>query len=387
MKRLSHILVVFLPFFVLGQNLGNFGNLRLHDTAQMGLHGNLVNRGSFRGFDTSILGFYGAVDTFVEGNANIDVYDVEFGNQIATHLNIPLNVANNANFVSGNVTTPLGFNSIAVNFSENAFYVGSVDDAKIVGYASKTNTQEFTFPVGDFQELRPLVIRSNSPNGFARCTYVRENIGNSVSTGLSYDTETKSRDVGLISTREYWVLQGNVSSTITLNWNSRSAMDEIVQDVAEIVIVGWSLTSNQWVPLSEPVGVGDLTQGIISSNEFLPDDYGAITFGTTPMPLDTFAVNNPTLGDYFLSPNADGVNDGLVFDNLEDTGANMVRIYNKFGQKVFEQQNYTNEFRGFANTGMLIFKQEIGLPEGVYYYTIDLMGLDLAYQGFLFLNR
>jgi len=53
---------------------------------------------------------------------------------------------------------------------------------------------------------------------------------------------------------------------------------------------------------------------------------------------------------------------------------------------VFEQINYTNEFRGVANTGTLIPNQAAGLPEGVYYYLVTLDDLELEYTGFLFLD-
>ena len=112
-----------------------------------------------------------------------------------------------------------------------------------------------------------------------------------------------------------------------------------------------------------------------------------LLLGQLPLPTDTFAVNNPTLGNYFVSPNADGINEFLVFDNLDGTGNNQVDIYSREGLKVFTQANYTNEFRGVANTGSMVLKQDIGLPEGFYYYTISLPDLELNYQGFLFLDR
>ena len=127
--------------------------------------------------------------------------------------------------------------------------------------------------------------------------------------------------------------------------------------------------------------------GVENVKEFVPSEYAAITFGTIPLPTDTFEVNNPTLGNYFLSPNGDGVNDFLIIDHLEESPNNKVLIFNRFGQKVFEQTNYTNEFRGESNTGKLYMSQDIGLPEGVYYYLVDLYDLDLHYTGFLFLDR
>ena len=64
-----------------------------------------------------------------------------------------------------------------------------------------------------------------------------------------------------------------------------------------------------------------------------------------------------------------------------------VKNYNRFGQKVFEKSNYVDEFTGVSNTGSLIMSQDIGLPEGVYYYLATLDDLELEYTGFLFLDR
>jgi gliding motility-associated-like protein len=119
----------------------------------------------------------------------------------------------------------------------------------------------------------------------------------------------------------------------------------------------------------------------------VPNEYEAITFGTIPLPTDTFAVDHPTLGNYFLSPNADGVNDVLVIDGMEESPNNSLLIFNRFGQKVYEKINYVDEFYGMSNTGSLIMSQDIGLPEGVYYYLVTLDDLQLEYTGFLFLDR
>ena len=119
----------------------------------------------------------------------------------------------------------------------------------------------------------------------------------------------------------------------------------------------------------------------------MPDDYGAITFAAMPLPPDSFFVNNPSLGNYFLSPDGDGINDFLIIDELDQSPNNRVLIFNRLGQKVFEQENYVNEFNGFSNIDSLVFDLEAGLPEGVYYYIAILKDLELEYQGFLYLNR
>ena len=132
---------------------------------------------------------------------------------------------------------------------------------------------------------------------------------------------------------------------------------------------------------------GDVTEGFLTSNTFVPNDFAAITFGTIPLPTDTFAVDNPTLGNYFLSPNGDGTNDFLVIEGMEESPNNSLIIYNRLGQKVYEKINYVNEFYGMSNAGSLYTNREIGLPEGVYFYLVTLDDLGLEYTGFLFLDR
>lgn len=391
MNRFNYIFgLVLLPCLLFGQSaeLNNAANLYLHSGATVGMHINLFNQGEFNADENSLMGFYGEIPNIIDGVEPINLYDVEFGNDVGTFLRVRMNVRNNVNFISGNIVTPINISTIFLNFEENAFYTGANDDGKLIGFGAMTNTNEFIFPVGDRDELRPLVLNTTSPEGTTAATYLRENASNTTTLNRTFNTEQKVRDVGEISASEFWVIDSNLSNaTITLNWNFRSNLSAIAQDVSEVIIVGWNKAVNQWLPLSGTTAVGDLEQGIITTDSFNPSEYDAITFAALPLPFDTFAVENPSLGEYFLSPNNDGINDALVFDDLEGTGENMVHIYDKFGRLVFQQANYTNEFRGVANTGSFILKQEIGLPAGIYYYTISLPELQLNYQGYFFIDR
>jgi len=60
-----------------------------------------------------------------------------------------------------------------------------------------------------------------------------------------------------------------------------------------------------------------------------------------------------------FTPNADGMNDKLVIENLEFTSENKLSVFNRWGEKVLVQDNYTNDWKGDK------------LTEGVYYYVID----------------
>lgn len=367
--------------------LVNSGNLYLHPGTQMGIHVDLYNEGNLFAQENTLVGFYGELPNIIDGTQPINFYDVEFGNDIGTFLRVVANVDNNANFVFGNIVTPFNNSDIFLNFNQNAFYTGETDDGKLIGFVTATEKDEFSFPVGDRNQLRPLLLASEEVSPQATCAYLRENPDSPSSISTSFSNQLKTRAVGSISTAEFWLLQSSVSGRVTLSWNQSSNLGILADDVTQLILVGFSKTNNQWIPISSNSATGDISEGIITSDTFVPDDYEAITFGSTALPTDTFAVNNPTLGEYFLSPNGDGINDFLVFDNLEDTGSNQVDIYTRSGQKVFTQSNYTNQFRGIANTGSFLYKQDIGLPEGFYYYTIILPDLGLHYQGFLFLDR
>ena len=364
----------------------NSGNLRIHIDGQMGFHTDLVNNGTFDA-NQGLVGFYSVAPLRVSGAFPTQFQDIEVMIVNGLLLDTPMAVTNNVNFIDGDIITPKNVMDTYFEFMHDAFYSGENDMAKVNGFAAVSNKQFFSFPVGDEDQLRPLIMDSDGTNELARCAYFFEDPSNPTSLPERFDTNDKVRDIGEISSNEFWVLQGNVPSTITISWNARSNLGALATVPEDLVIVGYNISTRQWVILGNTAFGGDIQQGFITSEKFVPNDFAAITFGTVPLPTDTFSVNNPTLGNYFLSPDGDGINDFLVIDGMEASPNNSIRIFNRFGQKVFEQANYTNEFNGFSNLDNFVINRGVGLPEGVYFYLVTLDDLELEYQGFLFLNR
>lgn len=86
-----------------------------------------------------------------------------------------------------------------------------------------------------------------------------------------------------------------------------------------------------------------------------------------------------------ISPNDDGYNDFLDLTFLNDrTGIKKLQIFNRLGTMVFEQVNYTNQWKGQQSNGN-------DLPTGTYFYVIDLAGNDSVYgqqaTGWIYLNQ
>ncbi|MCZ4407339.1 choice-of-anchor L domain-containing protein [Cryomorphaceae bacterium 1068] len=82
-----------------------------------------------------------------------------------------------------------------------------------------------------------------------------------------------------------------------------------------------------------------------------------------------------------ISPNGDGFNDGLVVRGLEDFPENKLIVFNRWGNIVYEEDNY-------QNVAPWVGTNESGeeLPEGTYFVIVELSGIDNL-KGYLELRR
>ncbi|MDC6365994.1 MULTISPECIES: gliding motility-associated C-terminal domain-containing protein [Flavobacteriaceae] len=388
MKNLLYITFLFTLTVQAQSGLYNgSGAIRIHNNGNIGFHTDLINDANFDQND-GLAGFYGDNILSVSGSIPPTFSDIEIMAPGNVLLENTVNVENNVNFIDGDFLSTTSDQTVFLNFMDTGFFSGESNASKVTGFAAITNRSFFSFPVGDEDLLRPLLLNSESNTSLAVCAYFFENPSNPTSISDSFNVNKKTREIGFVSDTEFWIIQSDVPAQVTINWNQRSALATIPNATFEsILVVGWSKTTNQWEIIGNSGQGGDLERGFINSLTFVPSDYAAITFGTVPLPKDTFAVNNPTLGNYFLSPNGDGINDFLVIEGMSESPNNTLLLFNRFGQKVFQKTNYVNEFTGVTNTGSFIMSQDIGLPEGIYYYLVTLDDLELEYTGFVFLDR
>jgi gliding motility-associated-like protein len=82
-----------------------------------------------------------------------------------------------------------------------------------------------------------------------------------------------------------------------------------------------------------------------------------------------------------ISPNGDGVNDTWTLPGIEKFPNNEVRVYNRWGNLVYRQKAYSNQnpWDGRWNGA--------DLPDGPYYYIIELDALSEALSGYLQIMR
>jgi gliding motility-associated-like protein len=85
---------------------------------------------------------------------------------------------------------------------------------------------------------------------------------------------------------------------------------------------------------------------------------GCIDTIITPVTVQPFKL---TLYNVF-TPNGDGVNDRYEIPNLDRYINNQFIVYNRWGEKVFQEDNYSNDWDGGK------------LPDGVYFYILKCQG-------------
>ena len=380
------ILIIFIFTFILGLSLHaqtglyNAGNIRIHQEGKLGFHTNLINDSSFDQ-NQGLAGFYGSQVINVRGSFMPIFFDTEIFNSGGVDLSTSISITNNANLIVGDFRTSRAQPDIAFNFIGDASYVGAANGSKIDGYATISNTQSFQFPVGDELRFRPLTLNSVNPIEIARCAYFFEN-PNAPSLFPGFNTALKTREIAAISNTEFWLLEGNQLSQVTLTWDDRSAISVITSIPNEITVVGWHKGEGRWLNLGNAAINGDQDSGFVTSLQFIPDDYAVLTLGSLAEPVELITLDN-----FILTPNGDGINDVLEIPELLEYPDNSIQIFDRRGLKVFEMENYTDEFKGISNTDNLVIDKELGLPEGIYFYLVSLDEPGFNFQGFLYLQR
>ena len=373
------ILLFLLSQGLIGQAVHNFGNLQLHDQGLVGFHTGLINDGSFDN-NLGLIGFYhNEENLMISGSSSPSFYDFETAVELDLHLEVPIIIDNSLNFIYGNITSARNNKNIYTKISENAFCEGAVDIAKINGHAAVEGQKMFSFPVGNGNLVRPLSIEFIDGPFLAKCGYFRENPDFPESFSPGFDINRKDVDLSSIHAQEFWNVTTSGMIQITLNWNSDSNLESVVEDVENITVTGWNKENEKWTNLGSFKYEGEIEQGWVTSNTFNANDYEIFTFGFL------FNLKNKDSGNIALTPNGDGANDFLILKTVDEYPSNNLVILNRDGLIVYEKTDYRNEFNGIGNKN--IIQKDQHLPEGVYFYILDIKEHNLKYQGYIYIAK
>ena len=84
-----------------------------------------------------------------------------------------------------------------------------------------------------------------------------------------------------------------------------------------------------------------------------------------------------------FSPNGDGLNEHLVFPGLEHYPQSHLHVYTRSGQLVYQSNDYLNDWDGSTIKSTLTNLQKV--PTGVYYYILELGGVNRTIKGFVYI--
>jgi gliding motility-associated-like protein len=236
--------------------------------------------------------------------------------------------------------------------------------------------------------------------------------GSPVSTNDTFTTPE------LTATVTYYVSAANTTCesartplTITITNCTNNQPPSITTTTASIEVLG-SVNIDLTQLLSDPDNNLDLATlkivvqpksgaaATIDQNGQLRVDYSATTFegedeltvevcdiaGSCVQQVIRITVSGEVTVYNAVSPNGDGKNDVFhiaFIDALQESKDNKVTIFNRWGDVVFEVENYnntTNVFRGLNNNGN-------ELPSGTYFYRIQYRSARKTETGYLALKR
>lgn len=118
------------------------------------------------------------------------------------------------------------------------------------------------------------------------------------------------------------------------------------------------------------------TESTVLTLSALHPDGCIITWTTVVLVVDLIVPNG-------FSPNGDSYNDFFVIKELDTVQGNLV-VWNRWGDIVFQADNYSNDWNGTCQSPRCIGKGE-DLPEGTYFYQVDAKGV--TKEGYVTLKR
>ena len=275
---------------------------------------------------STLIQFVGTAQQYIKGTGTTRFYNVCFRNQLTTDafsLEQDIVVAHQADFTNGVVTAVQSSPEAMTNMfilEDGASWANASDNSYVDGFVRKIGNSAFTFPVGDggFYRFAAISAPSVATDHFtARYVFADPGLA-------GYTRASKESSVGLVSNREYWIVNrtnGTSNVQLTLSWAVSKTSATVSEDLDKLQIVRWD--GSKWVNEGNVATTGNVNEGTITANI---SGYGVFTLATaiqlpdnsppvvTANPVATWA-NTPVNGEV-TATDTDG--DALVFTITSD---------------------------------------------------------------------
>ena len=254
-------------------------------------------------------------------------------------------------------------NNSRIIFSANAEITGGSDNSHVVGPVYHRGPGHKIFPVGN--GLLYLPVELLNIEGLSAETGVRAVELESIVLPLGPSLDA-------VSANRYWevdLISGSLDNSLVV----LPVRDEtIVSNGSKVVVTqAESLTGT-----FESLGQSGFDGDFVTSKKNVSGKLLAVGTDTDDGALIVYNA---------VSANNDDKNDFLIIGNIEDYEENKFSLFNRWGDKIFEIENYDNKervFRGKSN-----ISGEKDLVNGTYFYVIETKKNNLKVNGFLALKN
>jgi len=350
MKKLHVYILMFCSISLNAQWINiEGGGLYIYNTTSLTLsETSLNNNGEFIAEETSNLILTSQSNSVeITGNNNITTHNLI--------LDAECFVSTNA-LVNGDITMESGITDITnSNINLNGNIVNEREESRI----TSTETGEITKTVD---------ISANE-------LIVPGNLGVSITAGDSYTNMEIIRGhlPQLKETDESIQRYFRFGLPLILNDISFNYFDAELNSLNEEELTVWGSNSGAWEQTSIP-------DKNLSANSF------TATLNATYDRLTLFSeeLNSGASIPTAFSPNNDQINDVFVLGDLDNSNQYSMKIYNRWGNLVFTDNNYKNNWNGNGNRKISLGEK---LPSGSYFYVLKTINTGKELIGYVYLKR
>lgn len=255
-----------------------------------------------------------------------------------------------------------------VTFNSGAIITGGSDQSHITGPVYQQGTGDKLFPVGNGTTYLPVEILGITTDSEVGVTLVE------FSTPQSFEFK---QELSAVSDKRYWemdVVSGLLTGTkVSLPIQGDEGLST-TEPTTQYVIVQSSNSPIEFESLGQSNFTGSTTGGRIVSDNAVTDNL--ISIGILS---EGIVVYNA------ISADGDERNTIMRISNITLFPKNVVSIFNRWGDKVFEVKGYDNDQKAFRGESNIGGTKE--LPADTYFYVIDLGNGSSLVNGYLSLKR
>ena len=227
------------------------------------------------GSGTHIFGDSVALTT-INGSHPLRIYDVALSRSI--QLDNEWQIAHALSFQKGTIATRRDDTSHFVHFLAGSTYTLSASSSHINGYAAWSGNGPFTLPLGSGSKRGLLALNGACGTRFKGAYFQGNPATATLPAGAPFPNNLRQAGLQAVSNVEYWDLDGQAPTAITLHFDAQSNLATLTNDIARLTVVAWN--GSQWVDLGNAGHTGTLgSGGTLTSNTAIPDQYRAFTFG------------------------------------------------------------------------------------------------------------